>query len=226
MERLHNTVSWVQAAVVGGIALSAHIVFDELREWLHAKVAASVALLLVAALVFKLAELGAEHLIAHSVTLRKLILCPHFIEGLWINTVQDPRSHGRVDSVGLMEVIFRDKRYVVSGESLGLNGAHLGNFKHESSQYSDYALRYAYAGINSRQGEALVEGFGEYLFTPTAGIPMSFDGFVQDTFFPHRMTVHGQRITDANWVANIDDLSVRKALIAHLLERVAPKSDA
>lgn len=142
MERLKRAVSWIQAAVVGGIALSAHMVFDELKEWLKTNVAASVALLVVAALVFKIAEVAAESTIAHSTLLRKLILGSHFIEGHWINTVQDPREHGKVDSIGLMEIIFRDDKYVISGESLALNGEHLGNFKHQASVYSDYDLRF------------------------------------------------------------------------------------
>lgn len=216
----------MQAAIVGGIALSAHLIFDKLKEWLRTNVAASIALLIVATLVFKLAEVAAELAIEHSMLLRKSILGSHFIEGRWINTVQDPQKNGSVDSIGLMEIIFRDGKYLVSGESLALNGEHLGNFKHEASLYSDYALRFSFSGANRRDNDATVEGFGEYRFTPTLHAPRSFDGFVQDTFYQYRMSVYGIRITDRDKLASINDIATRRSLIADLVNNVAPKRGA
>ena len=226
VHRLDRAISWLTSGVVAGIALSADSVLDWLRHQHSLNALSTLVILVAAALVFRLSEVGAEWVVSHSATLRKIILQSHFIEGYWINSVQFVDSDTELDSIGLIRIAYVGRRYEISGDNLDKHAKPLGNFRYYISEYDNYKLRYAYDGNNKRQIGGHVEGYGEFSFTPADGGPLSFDGFIRDNYHGEPVILHGERIINPQTVATLNDVTTRVRLIEMFLAGNLHSADA
>jgi len=213
IERLEQAVKWFQAAVVAGIALASESLLKFLHERLHDRVFASVIVLFTAVVVFKSSEFIAEWAIDQSKWLRRRILREHFIEGYWVDKVQGAAAESALDSFAIIKIKCEKGRYEVSGESFDIDGTSLGNFHCYTSSYGNYQLRYAYEGMNSRHPESKVEGYGEYYFTPGKSVPVSFSGFIYDTYHAKRVNLQAKKILGEQFLASIDNPATRQKVI-------------
>ena len=218
IERLQRAVRWFQAAVVAAIALASENMLKLLHDRLHDRFFASAIVLVVAVVAFKASEAFAEWAIDQSRWLRKRILADHFIEGYWIDKVQGVAADEALDVYAIIKIKCERGRYEVSGESFDGTGEPLGNFRCYTSSYSDFQLRYAYEGINSRHPESKVEGYGEYHFTPGRVVPVTFSGFIYDSYHAKRVNLRANKISNRDLLASIDEQVTRKRVIQAFAE--------
>ena len=123
-----------------------------------------------------------------------------------------------MDSIGILQIVYEGTRYEVFGNNLDLEGNEQGTFRCYASLYDNFVLRYAYDGANVRQLGSRVDGYGEYHFSRNPRGPVSFAGFLSDSYYNSPLILKGRRITNKESILRITEKETRHKIIQLFLE--------
>lgn len=221
--KIEKFLDFIRALTVAVIAAISGVVLDSIIKLLNSKLLAFVTLTLGSIVFFKLIEFAASKIVDSYVPLRRLIVGLEFIEGWWVDLVITPDKNREVDSIGILQIIYEGDHYMAYGVNLDatdVKGKELGNFRCYACYYDNLVFQFAYDGANIRKTGSKVDGHGEYRFTRQLGCPVSFSGFLDDSFYHKTLLLKGYKITDKSFIKKINEAETRQKIVEWAISKV------
>lgn len=147
--------------------------------------------------------------------LRRFILGSNFVEGVWLEVVENDEGY---KGIALTRLVFDNFNLSFSGTDYGRSGIAVANYRGDILDTSYPTLTYKhstqplkdslYIGSdpNHISKKSRLEGFGEMQFHPRpSGLPLAYTGFFIHQNIGIRYTVSGRKIQDNKILSNLDD---------------------
>ena len=124
---------------------------------------------------------------------RRLILGRQYIEGVWIDLVQEG---GEPKAVGLTRINIIEGELKISGDDYDIDGLHTGHYVCDFHYVDWPRIRYVYSYQYSDDDNIIKQGLGEFLFDDTGISPIRYSGHFFDIQGGKRFRFEGWKLKD------------------------------
>lgn len=202
--KVYKVIFYINAVIVAFFAMFSSDLYSAIisKTALNNELARPVVLML-AILFILLSEFTIKWLVTKSKFIRhRFIRGREFIEGYWFDVVIVP-STKVIRECGIIEIIYENDEYVVSGTLFDTRAKRVGSFNSRLSKFDGKKIEFAY--LRTVEHDILEEelGYSTYNFTRSKPYPIDFNGSFYDPGLEEKVRVRGDRISNKKTIKRL-----------------------
>lgn len=154
---------------------------------------------------------------------RRLILGRQYIEGIWIDLMEE---NGNPVSLGLTRINIIDGELKINGDDYDTEGMHTGYYSWEFFKYDWPRINYVYSYHRSDDNEVIRLGYGEILFDDIGGTPFRYTGHYIDLKKGEQSRFEGWKLKDRNQMKKLNTPAGREAVVRDWYQELLEKKSS